>query len=889
MTRPRQTPLRTLIFFLCATVIAAIAVEPAVSATVHTNGETVYYTAQPGEKNDVRVTAQEGLITITELGVGVPLTETFESPCEIVGQVAQCVLTGSPSNQGYWLMLGDLDDIAQVQAGPAGTMFNQLDGGTGSDTLTGGPGSDQLRGGEGDDVLNGMGGDDGFIGEEGADAYAGGAGRDNVTYSSRNTSVTVTLDGTADDGNADDGPLGQRDNVWPDVEQVQGGTAGDVIVGSPLANFLYGYEGNDTISGGDGNDDLGGGGGSDVMNGDGGDDTFEVGDFGGGADTYNGGLGIDLVTYKDRFGPVLVDLDGQVGDDGAPAEGDTVGADVEDVMGGDGDDVLVGNASDNWLRGDDGADTLEGLGGDDVIQGDDPMGYNPSLPRNDTLRGGGGDDVLEGLFTADLLEGGDGFDVADYSRSSFDLEVDLDGEVGDDGAWDDGDTIELDVEGVWGGSGEDILIGNGAANLLDGGDGHDFLDGGLGPDELIGGDGVDFGDYSTRSLGVSVDIGGPPGNDGSPGEGDTVDPSVEVLNGGDGNDALTGDGSENLLFGGRGNDDLRGAGGDDLLNGGLGGDSLAGGAGFDLADYLERSTGVSADLDGAADDGEPGEGDAIAVDVEDLRGGDGNDNLVGNGGENFLFGQGGNDSLNGGAGSDLLVGGDGDDDLSSRDNEFVDENDCGFGSGDRATIDWFDDVINCEQAVGPAPHVATGAPSEVTQTTARLSAAINSLGSLTAASWELGTTTAYGRRTPSVSIPANGWSTMVSTVVTGLTPGTTYHYRSFATNGGGTTYGVDLTFTTLGAPTQPPPPPPPPPPPARPCVVARVVGQPLRVARRLITKRRCRVGKITRRPSRVVRKGRVLAQRPKAGRRLPRGSKVSLVVSSGKPRKPRRR
>jgi beta-lactam-binding protein with PASTA domain len=33
----------------------------------------------------------------------------------------------------------------------------------------------------------------------------------------------------------------------------------------------------------------------------------------------------------------------------------------------------------------------------------------------------------------------------------------------------------------------------------------------------------------------------------------------------------------------------------------------------------------------------------------------------------------------------------------------------------------------------------------------------------------------------------------------------------------------------------------------------------------------------------------VLAQRPKAGTRLPRGSKVSLVVSSGKPRKPRRR
>lgn len=880
MTGPGHRSVRTLVFLLCAMLGAGIAVEPAVSATVHTNGFTVYYTAAPGETNDVRVSAQEGLITITELGPGVPLTETFESPCEIVGQVARCVVTTSPGAQAYWLMLGDLDDIAQVQAGPADTMFNQMDGGTGNDTLIGGPGADQLRGGEGDDVLNGMAGDDGFIAEDGADVYLGGFGRDGVGYSSRNASVTVTLDGTADDGNALDGPLGQRDNVGPDVEQVQGGTAGDVIVGSSQANFLYGYDGDDTLSGGDGDDAFSGDAGSDAMNGDAGDDRFEAG-FGSGADTFNGGVGTDLLSYQHRSGPVSVDLDGEIGDDGAPGEGDTVGADVEDVMGGEGDDVLIGNGSDNWLRGDDGADTLQGLAGEDVLEGDDPMGYNPFLPRTDTLRGGDGDDVLAGLYMADLLEGGDGFDIADYSRSFFDLEVDLDGEAGDDGAWDDGDTIELDVEGVWGGSGDDVLTGNGNANTLDGGDGDDVLDGGLLGDELIGGPGLDVADYSTRSVGVSVEIGGAP----FPGEGDAVDGSIEVLFGGGGNDALTGDADDNLLFGGPGNDDLRGAGGDDLLNGGSGGDSLAGGAGFDLADYLERSVGISADLDGLADDGEPGEGDAIAVDVEDLRGGAANDTLVGNGAENFLFGRGGDDSLEGGAGPDLLDGGDGNDALLSRDNEF-DENRCGAG-GDSATIDWFDQVVGCEQALGPAPHVATGAPSEVTQTTARLSAAVNSLGNATTAYWELGPTTAYGIRTASVNLAANAGSTMVSTVVTGLTPGTTYHFRSVATNGGGTTYGVDLTFTTIRASTQPPPPPPPPP--ARHCVVPRIVGQTLRVARRSITRRRCRVGKITRRPSRVVRKDLVLAQRPKAGKRLPRGSKVALVVSSGKPRKPRRR
>jgi hypothetical protein len=551
-------------------------------------------------------------------------------------------------------------------------------------------------------------------------------------------------------------------------------------------------------------------------------------------------------------------------------------------MGGEGDDVLVGNGSDNWLRGDDGADTLDGLAGDDLLEGDDPLGYNPSAPRNDILRGGDGDDLLIGLYLADTLGGGSGFDVADYSNTSFDVEADLDGEVGDDGAWDDGDTIGLDVEGVWGGSGDDVLTGNAAANELDGGAGDDVLDGGPGPDDLIGGSGIDAVDYTDRIAAVFVDLEGDAG-DGGTGEDDRVAASVEDLLGGNGGDVLTGNDADNFLFGGPGMDQLEGRAGDDLVNGGTGGDSLSGGAGFDISDYAERTNGVSVDLDaGVEDDGEPGERDTTWVDVEDVGGGVGNDTLVGNGGENFLFGRGGSDSLDGLGGADALFGGDADDSLASRDG-FTDENDCGAGSGDRAVMDWFDEVVACEQALGPAPHAATGGATEITEETARLAGAVNPLWNATSVYWEFGTTTAYGRRTPNVNLPANALSNQVSAVVSRLTGGTTYHYRVVATNGGGTTYGVDLTFRTLSAPTQPPPPVRPPPP--RLCVVPKVVGQSLRIARRRITQRLCRVGKLTRKPSRVVRAGIILGQKPRWNRLMPRGTKVSLVVSSGKPRK----
>src|SRR6266511_3498651 len=74
-----------------------------------------------------------------------------------------------------------------------------------------------------------------------------------------------------------------------------------------------------------------------------------------------------------------------------------------------------------------------------------------------------------------------------------------------------------------------------------------------------------------------------------------------------------------------------------------------------------------------------------------------------------------------------------------------------------------------------------------------------------------------------------------------------------------------------------PPPAPPPPAPVR-CRVPRVIGLRLAAARTRIRRANCRVGRVRRARSRRV--GRVLAQRPRAGVRRPRGTRVNLVVGS---------
>jgi len=85
--------------------------------------------------------------------------------------------------------------------------------------------------------------------------------------------------------------------------------------------------------------------------------------------------------------------------------------------------------------------------------------------------------------------------------------------------------------------------------------------------------------------------------------------------------------------------------------------------------------------------------------------------------------------------------------------------------------------------------------SSVTKNSAVLSGTINS-GPVTSRGFEYGTSTAYGALI-SQSTTATG---AYSINVTGLTPGTLYHFRSYAANANGTSNSLDSTFVTRASP-----------------------------------------------------------------------------------------
>jgi hypothetical protein len=101
-----------------------------------------------------------------------------------------------------------------------------------------------------------------------------------------------------------------------------------------------------------------------------------------------------------------------------------------------------------------------------------------------------------------------------------------------------------------------------------------------------------------------------------------------------------------------------------------------------------------------------------------------------------------------------------------------------------------------------APALSVGAVSEVTQTTATLTGTVDTFGLYTSAyGFSLGTDTNYTSAFVVGSAEAGvTGSRPVTVTVQGLEPGTTYHYRMFATSSDGPAYSSDETFTTAGTP-----------------------------------------------------------------------------------------
>jgi Ca2+-binding RTX toxin-like protein len=538
------------------------------------------------------------------------------------------------------------------------------------DKIVGSPGNDEIIASTGNSVLAGLGG---------SDVLCGGMGVDTVDYSESPQGVNVTLSGAAEahgnsdpratapvfggglaenrksrrdcravdpanprgdpipspvignpfgqpgapgrdcntvNGLYDDGAPGEHDCVGEDVENIVGSRFDDTLVGNDPDVF----EGLGPKVEPHGINDIEGGGGDDLIDG-----RF-------GPDTLSGGPGDDTVTYADRVMPVSAAIDG------APNDGSSerdqactdaliawTAANVQPpfhvVLIGGGDlqcsDFDFRTGQSDSLEGD-----VENIIGTELnvntLGGDGEANLLVGGPLADFIDGHGGDDDLDGGDGPDTIMGGDGADA-------------LLGGPGDDVL--DGENHDDDVQG----EGED-----------------DTVKGGGGSDTLGGGDGNDLVDFSEATTSVHVSADGVR-DDGRAGELDNVGSDFEIIVGGSDKDVLEGGPASESILGGDG---------DDLLSGGGGADALSGGAGTDGVSYAAAGGPVFVNLAEAGNDGEAGEGDDIATDVEEVRGGPGDDTLLGNGADNILLGGDGNDRLAGAEGDDILVGGLGDDSVA---------------------------------------------------------------------------------------------------------------------------------------------------------------------------------------------------------------------------------
>jgi Ca2+-binding RTX toxin-like protein len=535
--------------------------------------------------------------------------------------------------------------LADLITGNAGD--NSLSGGDGDDTLVGGAGADFLNGGNGNDQLQGGAGRDRFWGDAGNDTIDGGAITDLIGNTDGNTmnyfqaqsGVVVNLS----TGKAYDG-FGGVDTLV-NLNTVIGSAYDDVLTGSSRAVLEI----------------FDGGQGDDVING------------GAVTDRYNGTNG-NRVTYYYSESAVEVDLALGTASGGG---GNDILANITQVFGTDFDDILRGSNTDlvEQFHGGAGNDLIDGRGGlDQALYIEALAGVNVSLATgiardgsggideligiegvrgsnfNDTLVGGNadnGDVPGEGLefFSGergdDTIDGGAGFDRADYNSSIAAVSVVLGG-LGAGRAADGfgGSDVLLNIEAVRGSNFDDILTGSDSGAF-------ESFEGRAGNDTINGMGGTDLVDYSYAGAAVNVNLGTGIAADGQGGS-DKLSNIEQVRGSLTGNDILYGNTLANTLEGLGGNDTLNGAGGADTMIGGDGNDTY----------YVENAGDVvletNARTAGGIDQVVSAISYKLGANVENLRLLDGDTSATGNSLNNVIFAGTGRNAIDGGAGSDTL-------------------------------------------------------------------------------------------------------------------------------------------------------------------------------------------------------------------------------------------
>lgn len=523
-------------------------------------------------------------------------------------------------------------------------------GGAEADIVTGGDKAEVIQTNAGDDLVFAGAGNDTIVAGsgEGRDIYDGGEGVDALRYPSAVAAMVIDLN----EGTAFGGPEIGSD-VFLNIEQIEGGQAGDEITGNDADNTIAGASGDDGIIGRGGNDSLSGGQGRDYLSGDSGDDTLEGGQN---DDTLEGGSGDDSLAGDDG-------ADSLLGGDGADTMDGGTGADI--LNGGSGNDRIETSLSNpgDTIDGGAGTDTVvigqpgtalisavdlsaglqSDLGGAGELRNMEAvhwvgggfadtatLRFDPSVAALHRFDGAGGIDRLV-LPDADVASASLAYDAQSGTQtlSIGVMQVALTGvemiafgdAAADQTIWLDGRELGALGEGrIDLGGGNQTLDVRDAALL----DGTFILDGGGGDDHLV----IDWSGVTTEIRNVALTTEGF-----IAGIGET---SVEIsgfeslaLTAGtapttiyafalDEDNVLIGGPSDDSFDSGDGDDSLVGNGGDDRLASRVGDDTLIGGQG---EDHLRVGTGDTS-----------------------VRGGDGSDTLTVRGpGLHFLHGDAGDD------------------------------------------------------------------------------------------------------------------------------------------------------------------------------------------------------------------------------------------------------
>ena len=331
----------------------------------------------------------------------------------------------------------------------------------GDDTIHGTPHADVIVTGNGNDIVYGEGGDDRMCAQvtdygDYLKKLYGGKGNDRINGSAR-------------------------------ADEIHGGSGADLINGKGSDDLIYDGSGDDYVDAGPGPlDRLIAGAGDDVL-------------FGGDSAPYSS----DSVSYENSPRGVVVDLQA----DTADGYGHDVVQHIWRVHGSPFDDVLKGTPREDYFFGGCGDDRMYGYVEHDRFYGNESGHACSATTDNDVMYGGAANDSFWGEYQQDSgrdqiyggarddnfyprrggenFDGGSGTDRVYARLIDYPANLHIDLEQG---------TYRIaarngqvrHVENVIGSHGDDVIYGDGNANVLTGSYGNDELHGRGGDDELRG-------------------------------------------------------------------------------------------------------------------------------------------------------------------------------------------------------------------------------------------------------------------------------------------------------------------------------------------------------------------------------------------------------------------